>query len=220
MLYVQDFESEVWDSALVVYDENPASGEDYWGLTDYVAHDGHRSAAAAGAGTNSADGLPNLMRVPTDSSWIARYDTNMSASMDLDVSSSSESQVRYVVFHYAAFTEAWLVDYLTLFGLNGTRWQTLWTQNVTVTLDFYRVNVSIPLGVRWISWHFYSDADNASFPGVFVDDIALYGSLNLGQGDVSGRTFAMLIGAMVLVAAAGTGFGFVLYLMTKKRGGG
>lgn len=187
VLFSEDFESSPWNPALTAYDEDPAAGEDYWGRTDIFAHGGSWSAAAAAVGMHSGDGYPNIGIGPGFAP-VVRYDHGMSASMDLDVRATVESTDRVLTFYFAAQTEPWLVDYLSVLGLREGAWETLWTQNTTLTADFYFVELAIPAGIEWISFHFYSDEDNAddmSYLGVFVDDIVLTGTPPMPAPDVT-----------------------------------
>ncbi len=88
--FSEDFESPTWNEHVVVYDEDLRSGEDYWSRTDFAFHNGSYSAGAAAVGVNSEDGLPNdgIITDGTNVSRRARYDNNMSASMDLDLAAT------------------------------------------------------------------------------------------------------------------------------------
>ncbi len=222
LIFREGFESGSLPSTLVAYDENTASGEDTWGVTEFTSHNGTRSAGAAASGTNSADSLPNLVRLGgANATWLARYDNNMSSSLDLDLRNSSTSPERHLGFHWAAQTESWIVDFLSVLVLNGSTWQTLWSQNATLTRDFYAVSLTIPAGVAWVSFHFYSDADNASYVGAFVDDIEVSGVWPPPPVD---HYPAGVVPWALILGLAGAGVGAVAaaiwFLKTQKPKGG
>jgi len=177
VLFSEDFESGVWNPDLVAYDENPASGEDYWGLTRAAAASGIFSAAPAALGSNSRDGWPNIFYDEGTFAWIIRYDDNMSASMDLEIGPGDGYLSRRLAFSYSAYTEPWTVDVLSVLALVEGAWRVLWTQPVTNTgSSFLPVELAIPSNATWISFHFYSDDAESDYPGVFVDDIVVSGA--------------------------------------------
>ncbi len=166
-LLKEDFEGPAMNGRIYAYDNYGPGGEDYWGISDYRAHNGTHSAWAAQVGNNSVDGRPNAQN--------HYYDNDMGASMDIRVAQWRGFHA-HISFWYWSATQPIQVDLLYVLVLRNNVWQTLWNQPMSTSKQWLRVDLPLPSDAEWVSLYFYSDASNYTYEGAYVDDLAIWGT--------------------------------------------
>ncbi len=158
---------------LFVLDYESASGDDYWGPSGILAHEGSRSAYSSQVGVHSVEGVPN--------SEIGNYDNDQFASMELGTGDLSGYQSVTLSFWY------WLLTYETFdyFAVaTGTSEAAVPANSVerfrdSGVADWTRVEISIPTDTKLILFMFVSDFSVYGLGGAFVDEVSLVGQLPL-----------------------------------------
>ncbi|MFH1579625.1 MAG: hypothetical protein ABIE25_05630 [Thermoplasmatota archaeon] len=171
IVFQEDFEGSFpgsWSTG----DADPASGLDYWGTTNYRAHQGSLSAWCAQIGTYSGNGQPNSAN--------HYYDQDMHAYMITYVGDLSHYDSVSISFYYWAVTGSFsLADYLSFFtSPDGGTYTERWSQPDVSSGGWQAVTLSLPLDTKYIYFRFISDPTVGWGPyeGAYVDDIVITAS--------------------------------------------
>ncbi|MEM2944555.1 MAG: hypothetical protein QXN93_03120 [Methanomassiliicoccales archaeon] len=169
VIFQDDFEDNKLDS-WEVGDNNPLSGYDFWGTSQYRAYNGDTSVWCAQNGTYGILYLPN--------SVLHKYDQNMSAFMRLYVGDLRGYESVNLIFYYWAQTGTInLNDFFEVTCWTGTTWIRVFMQPQPISSGWEQANIEIPVQTQYIQFNFISDSivGLGPYEGVYIDQVVLLG---------------------------------------------
>ena len=170
VIFIDDFESGALGPRWTSADNDPASGIDTWGVTNYSKNGGNYSAWAAQVGTQSKGPFAGQ-----NNSAVHEYDDDMQADLSINLSVSGFASLTLSFYYYSKaesgggdFIQAWYeaggvqTIIFTNTGGTGNRWDL--------------VSVPVPNNVERLIIRFTTDSANHGFEGASVDDVILTGT--------------------------------------------
>jgi archaellum component FlaG (FlaF/FlaG flagellin family) len=152
-IFSEDFEGS-WPGDWIVKDEEPDSGQDYWGQSNYRAYSGDSSAYCSEVSDVSGQ----------------YYDNDMEAFMIKDVDLSAYDSATFS-YKYWLDCESYY-DHLDV-GYSDGSWHTM-KSYTGGSGDWVSDNITLPSTATQVGFLFYSDV-SITYEGTYVDDVILTG---------------------------------------------
>ena len=170
VVFLDDFESGALGPRWTSADNDPASGLDTWGVTNYSKHAENYSAWAAQVGNQSKGPFAGM-----NNSDVHEYDDDMEADLSIDLRVDGFSSLT-LSFYYRSRAESGGGDFIQAwYETNGT--QTVIFTNTGGTGNRWDlVSVAVPNDVERLIIRFTTDSANHGFEGAYVDDVVLTGT--------------------------------------------
>ncbi len=167
IVFGEDFESGVLGAQWAAADNDPASGLDYWDVTNYRNHTGNFSAWSAQVGTQATGGQNN--------SAVHRYDNDMQADLVIDLQVNGFTGLT-LSFYYWSRAESGGGDFIQAWYEAGGVQFPIFTNTGNANWDL--ASVAVPTNVERLIIRFQTDPANNNFEGAYVDDVVLTGTEN------------------------------------------
>ncbi len=170
VVFIDDFESGTLSPRWTSTDNNPASGLDTWGVTNYSKNGGNYSAWAAQVGTQSKGPFAGQ-----NNSAVHEYDDDMQADLSIDLSVNGFTSLT-LSFYYFSRAESGGGDFIQAWYEAGGVQTIIFTNTGGTGNRWDLVSVAVPNNVERLIIRFTTDSANHGFEGASVDDVVLTGT--------------------------------------------